>query len=616
MVTYLEGRTASARDALLLGVALIRVGRLDDAEVALTRAAMQGDPEGQVELGNVLRLLGRFGEAITHFEGIAPHLSGELQLRAWRWWGVAEFKAGQTEGGLRRVERAWHGYLALGDSERSARVTISLAQMYRELGNDKRAKTLLSEAVHALPLGPFPGPRVGALRQLLEIHLTRGEFTEAHEVLAEAKRTLHGTYAPRLTALLLTSEAELARLTGEGHIYQVALESLGPLAEQLGDHDLRLWTISRLAEHHSLHGQHGQAVDVLLSYGLMPEEWPAELLATGGVLERRRGDLLAAQASLSQAAALFRASGRVPELCRVQLHFAATCLRLGDDPVREKVIPALTEAITQLLRLRQLTEFKPDFEELSELLHYALLEPDTAPLMEPLLDKLAHLHLPGMAHLPEDGDLQISVKTLGRMAIFKDLLEVPFSRTGCVTLLVYLALHPGRTRAQMQFDLWPDKEPATGSAYVRQCLKELRDRLGHELIRSQGPHHAPQYFLGQLAHVDLDLTHLLEAVQGKELARALALYRGDFLPGADPCEWVETQRESLLLTLTLELGVQMEQAQRDGDHRRVVLLANQSLRIDPHDLPVLEQRVAAARLVASPQEVARYTAELNRFNYN
>ena len=134
VVTYLEGRTASARDALLLGVALIRVGRLDDAEVALTRAAMQGDPEGQVELGNVLRLLGRFGEAITHFEGIAPHLSGELQLRAWRWWGVAEFKARHTVDGLRRVERAWHGYLALGDSERSARVTISLAQMYRELG--------------------------------------------------------------------------------------------------------------------------------------------------------------------------------------------------------------------------------------------------------------------------------------------------------------------------------------------------------------------------------------------------------------------------------------------------------------------------------------------------
>ncbi|ABF44781.1 transcriptional regulator, SARP family [Deinococcus geothermalis DSM 11300] len=616
VVTHLEGQARTARESTLLGIALIRVGRLDDAEVALTRAAVQGDREGQVELGNVLRALGRFEEAIQHFEGVTPDLTGELQLRALRWWGVAEFQAGYTEDGLKRVERAWHGYLALGDSELSARVTTSLAQMYRKTGNDKRAKTLLSEAVHTLPSGPFPGPRISALRQLLELHLAHGEFVQAREVLTEAKRTLQGTQAPRESALLLGSEAELCRLTGDARTYTLVLEQLRPLAEQLGDRELRLWTVSRLAEHYSLHGQHGKAVDVLLSFGLMPEDWPAELWATSGVIERRRGDLAAAEASLSRAAAMFREAGRVPELCRVLLHFAAACLRAGGEDVDTKVIPALTEAIMQLLRLRQLTEFKPDFEELSELLHYAVLEPETAPLMEPLLDQLAHLNLVGTAWLPEDGNIQVTVKTLGQMAVFKDGLEVPFTRTGCVPLLVYLALKPGRTRAQMQFDLWPDKEPTTGGAYVRQCLKELRDRLGHELIHYQGPHHAPQYYLGRLVHVDLDITHFLEAIERKEVARALALYRGEFLPGADPCDWIDTQRESLLLALTLELRSQMIQARQDGDHRRVVLLANQYLRIEPYDLDVLEERVASARLVASPQELARYTAELNRFHYN
>ncbi|MEW6420854.1 MAG: SARP family transcriptional regulator [Deinococcota bacterium] len=616
VVTHLEGQARTARESTLLGIALIRVGRLDEAEVALTRAAVQGDQEGQVELGNVLRGLGRFEEAIQHFEAVTPDLTGELQLRALRWWGVAEFQAGYTEEGLKRVERAWHGYLALGESELSARVTTSLAQMYRKTGNDKRAKTLLSEAIHALPSGPFPGPRISALRQLLELHLAHGEFAQAREVLAEAKRSLQGLHAPRESALLLGSEAELCRLTGDTRTYTLVLEELRPLAEQLGDRELRLWTVSRLAEHYSLHGQHGKAVDVLLSFGLMPEGWPAELWATNGVIERRRGDLATAEASLDRAAAMFREAGRIPELCRVLLHYAATCLRAGDEDVDRKVVPALTEAITQLLRLRQLTEFKPDFEELSELLHYAVLEPETAPLMEPLLDQLAHLNLVGTARLPEDGDLQVTVKTLGKMAVFKDGLEVPFTRTGCIPLLVYLALKPGRTRAQMQFDLWPDKEPITGGAYVRQCLKELRDKLGHELIHYQGPHHAPQYYLGRLVHVDLDITHFLEAVNRKEVARALALYRGEFLPGADPCDWIDTQRESLLLALTLELRSQMTQARRDGDHRRVVLLANQYLRIEPHDLEVLEERVASARVVASPQELARYTAELNRFHYN
>lgn len=614
VVTHLQGHARTAREATLLGISLIRVGRLEDAEVSLTRASVQGDPEGQVELGNVLRLLGRFDEAARHLETISSDLTGELHLRCLRWWGVSEFQLGHTEDGLRRLERAWHGYLALGDGELSARVTLSLAEMYRLIGNDKRAKTLLTEALYALPKDLYPGPHVEALKLLLEIHLARGEFNEAREVLTEAKRLLPGVKSPRLTALLLTSEAELLRLTGEGTAYGWVLEELGVLAEALADSDLRLWTLSRLAEHHSLHGRHGKAVDVLLRYGTMPEAWPAELVATNGVIQRRRGDLLAAQVSLSQAAGMFRAAGRVPDLCRVQLHYAAACLRSGGEEVGRTVLPALTEAITQLLRLRQLTEFKPDFEELSELLHYALLEPDTAPLMEPLLDHLAHLA--GSARLPEDGAIQLTVKTLGQMVVFKDGAEVPFTRKGCVPLLVYLALHPDRTRAQMQLDLWPDKDGVTGSSYVRQCLKELRDKLGHELVTYQGPHHAPAYRLGRLVNVDLDLTQLQEAVDGKETARALALYRGAFLPEADPSEWVETQREALLLALTYELRAQMAQARSDGEYRRVVLLANQYLRVDPYAREVMEERVAAARLVASPQEIARYTAELNRHLYN
>ncbi|AWN23961.1 SARP family transcriptional regulator [Deinococcus irradiatisoli] len=616
VVTHLQGRARTAREALLLGISLLRLGRLDDAEVPLTRAAMLGDQEGRVELGNVLRLLGRYAEAAAHFELTAPDLTGELQLRAWRWWGVCEFKLGDTAAGLKRVERAWHGYLALGDEELSARVTVSLAQMYRQLGNPKRAKTLLTEALYLLPEGSFPGPRVSALRQLLELHLSAGEFSEARARLSEAKQALEGIDAPRISALLLGSEAELCRLVGDQGTYAAVLEQLFPLAEQLGDSELRLWTVSRLAEHYSLHGQHGRAAGALMGYGLMPEAWPAELWATAGVIERRRGDLLAAQASLSRAAGLFRQAGRVPELCRAQLHYAAACLRAGGQDAELKVVPALSEAVTQLLRLRQLTGFKPDFEELSELLHFALLEPDTAPLMEPLIDQLAHLNLIDFPRLTEDGAIRVTVKTLGQTAVFKDGLEISFTRTGCVPLLVYLALEPGRTRAQMQLDLWPDKEAATAGAYVRQCLKELRDKLGHELICAQGPHHAPQYHLGRWVEVEFDFVHFLEAVKAQEMARALALYRGPFLPQADACAWIEAQRETLLLSLTLELRAQIVQARNMEAYRRVVLLANQYLRIDPNDQEVLELRVEAARQVASPHELARYQAELKRYHYN
>ena len=616
VVTLLQGQASSAREFCVLGLSLIRLGRFDEAEISFTRAAMLGSLEGSVELGNVLRLLGRYQEAAQHFEDIAPTLTGELQLRAWRWWGVSEFKLGDTAAGVKRVERAWHGYMALEDGELCARVTVSLAQMYRELGNEKRAKALLNDSLALLQIDVFPAPRMEALRQLVELHLSAGEFVQARERLNEANLLLINVYAPYSQAMLLTTQAELCRLTSDPSGYLAALETIVPLAEDLGDRDLRLWVTSRLAEHYSLHGQHGKAVDTLLGFGLMPEEWPAELWATSGVMERRRGDLLAAQRSLSRAVALFRAAGHIPELCRAQLHYAAAVLRTGGDDVDDQVIPALSEAITQLLRLRLLMEFQPDFEELGELLHYALLEPETAPLMEPLLDHLSKLNLLSAPRLSEDSLIHVKVKTLGQMAVFRDGVEVVFSRHGCVPLLVYLHQQPGRTRVQMQLDLWPDKEASASGAYVRQCLKELRDKLGHALITAQGPHHGPRYSLGRGVQLDLDSAQLVEAIREGEMARALALYRGEFLPEAEDCEWVQMQRETLLLSLTLALREQIKAAQRGGEHRRVVLLANQHLRIDPHDYEVLQVRVAAARQVADAHELARYQAELSRYNYN
>lgn len=613
VVTLLLGRARTARDSALLGIALIRVGRLADAEVTLTRAAVQGDSEAQVELGNVIRLLGRFEDAVQYFQTVTPSLTGELHMRALRWWGVAEFRTGRTVEGVKRVERAWHGYLALGVGEGGARVALCLAELYRVTGDERRARALLTETIHVLPADECPGPHVEALKVLLELHLARSEFPEARAVLAQAKQLLPLAQSPRLNALLLGTEAELCRLTRDVQTYGWVLEDLRPLADQLGDSDLRLWTLSRLAEHYSLRGQHGRALEALLSFGTMPDVWPAELVATHGVVQRRRGDLRAAQESLTRAAGMLRAAGRIPELCRVQLHAAATALRCGDDP-QQTVIPALSEAVTHLLRLQQVGEFTTDFEELSELLHFAVLEPETAPLMEPLLDHLADLS--GVPRPPDSATLHLNVKTLGRQTVFRSGSEVSFTRRGCVPLLVYLTLNPGRTRVEIQLDLWPDKDAATAGPYVRQCLKELRDRLGHTVIQHHGPHHAPWYRLGTDVHVELDLNHLLEAVDHRETARALALYRGDFLPGAEPSEWVDTKRDALRYALTFELSAQMVTAQSQLDHRRVVLLANQYLRVDPYDRSVMEDRLKAARHVASPQELAHYTAELRRSLYN
>lgn len=596
------------REFTLLGLALLRTGRFPEAETPLTQAAVLGDPEAQVELGNLLRLLGRFEEAALHLERISAGLNGELQLRALRWWGMAEFQGGHVEEGLRRCERAWYGYMALGDPELTARVTQSLAWLHSQLGDLTRAKQLYTEAIRALPAHPVPFPRLAALTNLLDLHLQTGDFRAAHETLAEAERTLGTHDAPRQKALLLGAKAELLRLTGDFQGYAFALDNLVPLAHELRDYRLRVWVASRRAEHFSLRGQHGKALEELHAFG-RTSSWPAELWATSGVLARRRGALTEAVADLDRAVGEFRQAGRAPDLTRALLHLAGAQHKSGLDPAA-----ALKEALRELLNLRHYAAFRPDLEELRDLLHHALLEPELAAYLEPVLDHLAVQG--GSPRLPEDGLMHLQLSTLGQVQVVKDGVAVDFELRGAPLLLAYLALHPGQTRAEVQLELYPDKDAQSGAGYIRAAIHELRQKLGREVVVFEGPHNAPRYRLGHLVHVDLDVTAVGEAVNRGEVARALALYRGPFMPGVEDSAWVRHRREEVLLSLTFELRTQMARHQAEGDLKRVILLANQYLRIDPFEREVLEERVAAAREVASPQELARYTAELHRHLYH
>lgn len=609
VITAAQAKACTPRELALLGIAYRRLGQLPEAEGPLHRASVRGDQEAQVELGNVLRLLGRNEDACAHFETIHAQLDGELAWRCLRWWGVAEFQSGNSEAGLKKCERAWHGYVSSGDDEMSARVAQSVAQMHSFMGNHARARLLLNEALHLLPDSADPMPRLGALRNLADVHLALGALEEAKSVLRQARKVLLRVESPRYEALVLTSEAEVLRLSGKTALYGQALEELAPLVERVQDNILRLWVTTRLAEYHSAGGLHGRAVEVLLGYGQEQADWPAELWAACGILERRRGEFGRAERSLEHAAQLFQAAKRVPELVRVRLHQADARLRLGQEGGAATL---LNEAMTQLLRLKQLHALRPDLEELSELLQYAYLEPDLAPYMEPVLDNLAYLA--GTPKLPEDSAMRLSLQTLGRLAVFRDGEEVALPNKRALLLLTYIAMNPGHTRAEMELALFPDVDPQSAGTYVRQAIKDLRGHLGPDVVTHVGPSRGPRYHLGPLVRLDLDLTAFKEAIDANEMARALALYRGPFLPGIESGDWVLQQRDEALLALTFQLHAQLAHYRDEGDHRRVVLFANLILRADPHDREVLEARVAAARQVAGirPQDLARYVAEQNR----
>jgi tetratricopeptide (TPR) repeat protein len=593
----------------MLGLSHLRLREFELAETPLTRASILGDPEAMIELGNLMRLMGRFEEAAQHFAHLGPMPAGELGLRLQRWWGTTEFQMGQVESGLARCEKAWHGYISLGDDELTGRITQTLAQMYSVLGNVSRALQLNKEALRVLSVDPVPYPRLSTLQSIAAIYIEARLFDDAEIYLKEARQILSNSeyYSDQWMILLLTNEADVYRLKEDRPRTLRALLELRELLNGTSEYESRVWVASRLAEFHSEQGQFAQALEALHAGVDAGEELPPALLVTRGVVFRRRGQIELALLDFEAALPGVRESGDSHLLTRALLHLSDSLRRMGRN---QESVEVLREGLERLLQDKDKVRFRPDLEELSELTHSAMLEPDVAPFMEAVIEKIATLT--GSVPLDEERLTHAQVETLGRTRVVVGGQPVSLTLHGSALMLVYLARHPGRTRQEIQLDLYPDKDPVAGSNYIRSVIRELREALGKGAVVHAGPHNMPRYSLGPGISLTIDVQEVELALERGDMARMLALYRGPFLKTVTDSEWADDLREQLQAAVTGAIRSQMRRAREAGDLKRALLLANQLLRVDPYDPEVLVERVEVARGVASPQEIARYVVEMQR----
>ena len=293
---------------------------------------------------------------------------------------------------------------------------------------------------------------------------------------------------------------------------------------------------------------------------------------------------------------------------RSLLHMADSQSKNGDP---DGAGVSLKTAMEGLLASRELILFSPDIRELSDLVQHALLDPELSPYMELLLERFAVLH--GKDTKSDAPTIHLKVQTLGRAAVLYNGEEVRFSLNGSVLTLVYLSLFPSSSRKELEATLYPERGGKAAGDYFRAVFRELRVKLGQAVLWLDGSPKSPRYRLGPTVYVDLDMQHLREALRQGDTARALSLYRGPFLPDSKmESDWVDNTREELRQGVFEELRTRLNQATQAGDLRRALLLANQYLKIDPDDLNMLTDRVELARQVAPPQDLARYTVELQR----
>jgi DNA-binding SARP family transcriptional activator/tetratricopeptide (TPR) repeat protein len=597
-----------ARGSAILGISLLRLGDIDGAESQLEAAMYLGDQEAAVEYGNWLRAIGRLEDALAHLSEILPNLAGELEFRAVRWLGVTYLQLNKYKEAQRLLERAKRGYNLIGDKFNEAKVNQNLVAIYNDLGDVKKAKVLLENSLPYFRLFSSKNLLVQSLTNLITIYISIGQLNDANELLGELKDMLGDEVSPLhisfwISRIMLIEHSPLNR-SEHSNILDRIIEN----SEKYNDYEHLVWGIVKKVEFLLQSDNTSEAMRLV--YQAPQDEngqFPTSVRIVRAMINRRMGNLPEAIEELKAVAADLEAAGNVAELARVRLQLAYA-LHLSAQP--EASADVLRAALQGLLRTNIHPSMRPELEELSELLHFAAMEPSLAPYLEPVMDSLAGV-LGGADNGDDSEQVRLQVHTLGRVSIIKGGDPVTFQLKGTVPLLVYLALTPNRTRQEIQNDLYPDKEPDAASSYVRKSIQELRELLGHNAVLTEGPRNHSRYRLGPSLQIDLDLPRFTDAVNAGDMARALALYRGEFLPGSDESEWVMQKRDEARLSLTFELRTQIDSRRETGELRRVILLANQYLKVDPYETEVHELRVEAARKVGTAAELGKYVAAMN-----
>ncbi|WP_425144722.1 AfsR/SARP family transcriptional regulator [Deinococcus sp.] len=330
---------------------------------------------------------------------------------------------------------------------------------------------------------------------------------------------------------------------------------------------------------------------------------------TEALLTRRRGDLHGAYrkfAAIQEAAA---AQSDMLLAARAGLQLVYTVYLMRDY---EKVRALLPDALNAILRFGTPggpLDLRPDFDELAELFAFAELEPHSAPVLASLLGQGAEYAGGSADLLAPTAHLELLV--LGQQVALKDGVPLTFALKNTVSVMLYLALYPGRTRREIQLDLFPDKDAEAAGNYVRKCIAEVGKVAGPVVVQD-GPHNAPTYRYSPKVSVSSDFQLLRSRLAQDNLPGAVALYRGELLPGLDESQWVNDLREETLASVQATLKGLIQEALERGDHARVVLLCTQGLKFDPDDFELAETRLESARFASTPQEQARFRSEFKR----
>lgn len=566
----------------LLGRCELRSHLLEDAELHLLRAQLLGVPEAGLDYAALLSITGRPVQALHHLGQCLNNMSGIMIYRAWHHQAQVNLQLGHTETAFEQAERASHSLLSINAEEEAGEALVTTAMAHALVGQADRAEKMFRIALTVLEPMPDPVWRFTALLGLAELKASRGQGAEYQEFMEQALRL----------AETAPSQASMGRWHCVAHKWSelgdhfltVTLPECTKLAAFCGEYLLQDQSTRLNAKQAALDGHHAEA---LLILGRLNDRLSGESLLLIGEVAWRRGDYAGAKTALVAAFDWFSRARWTLHEFQTHALLADVCEALGDTEGVRTHVQHTVAALLTTPYVHAAGKSIPDrWQQWRDDDHF-----------QPWIEAWNLRSKPTLIR----SRLQITTLGLQEVRRGPNQPSLPLN----IPLLVVLALHPNRTRRELELALYPDRKPGAATSAVKHGLQEIRSQLGVDVLVTEGAYHSKRYRLSETLQVQMDIGTLRQALKQRNISGALEIYRGEFLPNHHEGEWVEVMREELSSTLRASLVNRLIHYKSLGQWERVKSIAIKYLRVSPGDREVADLALEASKYLGDPLILAK-----------
>jgi ATP/maltotriose-dependent transcriptional regulator MalT/DNA-binding SARP family transcriptional activator len=531
------------------------------AELAIQLAEMIGDDavraEAAILYAEVMILRGNLAQAQTALDGVpSPTLSPRLQFEYQRTIGRVRILSGDIHAAIMALEAAQELAAAAVDSAdmptQLATIADNLGWAYSTQGDYQTALRYLKRADACWQASGNTGRRAMTLNNLGAMAMLEGALTEARTAFDTGIEIARQTARHREEAYLCYSIAELDIAEGNPVQALMHFHEAHDLALRMGVTQTvdaaaigAFWASAVLGD--TTVAQQWQQQAKAAGESIVPEVRGRKALAECLWLMRRQPHSFTAIAELTQKAAGTEAVLQPPERAYLALLQATLLFEQHSWTV---AAPAWTifESWAVKLPATLLRYFVPAHERIfsaatgASALARHLLE--TTTIVAPI---------------------RWHITTLGNFACLLDDRPCELSPLHRVLLVRLLDAGPaGLTVERLWEEVWGDTD--IRMAALHKALARLREQTGLAMASRAG-HCAIESMWESIDYDAQAFERALATFTGRqELEQAVALYQGDFLPGAAPSAalWVDRRRshvQQLYLDALEQLAKQIEDAE-------------------------------------------------------